>query len=636
MAVQGQTWTEIRKQLTSSKWRGILSFDESCPYYMHIPTQFSHLSNVLPEEQEEMVFTELKLFLLGNQTENIRIGELDENNLPLSIDVNISFDPFIRSELERFHETLIAISTIKKCCFAITNDTVTYALISATVASAIQEKVDGFVLEVCEKLDALGDSTQQLNSLFREVHTIHESLAIFAEICRKIHVEKLIGGQVLTILDAKRRLIYGGNVLKDLNDVFAAGWRVFAKYIGQLVCKFEADFLSYEFVIWSTKYMSEQQIKQLSPIAKHTKNNRFLIIESLCPKFFTKYLDILVRCAEFGDVGGEKILTQENGEKNCDDKESIKNMMEDVRNVDWQQMDVPTTARMLLQFSRKESTCLLRKITSATNVGQAIKDIHDLLLGGSSAHQIMMHCIQMDILEKPIDEIGNIRLKKLTNKVFHVAAEEDHPFWKHITFRLEKRNVFETLAARMQPGMAVEQNQQYALFECLTVSLNCPIEIEPIISVSAFYGLESIFRIWLQLHVASWKIANLRDSFRGMMPQSGGGGSEMTIRKLLISSLGSEIDAIKCRWVAYISVALSTYSERILKAISLEEYTECQDQLNRDVTRMIGITELSQIEIIKDLLNIIWSFESAESIADLLADLEEVQSRARLGAIAVN
>ncbi|CAI5443259.1 unnamed protein product [Caenorhabditis angaria] len=47
----------------------ICSTFEPCPYYMHIPTQFSHLSNVLPEEQEEMVFTELKLFLLGDPLE---------------------------------------------------------------------------------------------------------------------------------------------------------------------------------------------------------------------------------------------------------------------------------------------------------------------------------------------------------------------------------------------------------------------------------------------------------------------------------------------------------------------------------------------------------------------------------------
>lgn len=49
---------------------------------------------------------------------------------------------------------------------------------------------------------------------------------------------------------------------------------------------------------------------------------------------------------------------------------------------------------------------------------------------------------------------------------------------------------------------------------------------------------------------------------------------------------------------------------------------------------MMGISELSQLENIKDILNIIWNYDNADSnLADLIADFEEVQSRARMDVV---
>ncbi|CAP34763.1 Protein CBR-GIP-2 [Caenorhabditis briggsae] len=634
-AAHMEQWREIRKQLLN-KFRGVRVCDEPSPLYMSIPTPLPQLHNVLPEEQEEMVFTELKLFLVGHQTENIRIEEFDDHLLPTSIVVNISFDPYIRSQLERFHEILITISTIKICCYAIIHDAVTYSPIGAAVSATIEKKINGFVNHICTKLSALSaETTQPMNNLFREMHKIHESLTFYCGIVKTIYLEQLIGGQVLTLIDSKRRDVFSGHI-QDLDDVFQAGWAVFARSIGRLVCKFEADYLNYEFVIWSTKQIDENHRKRLSASqTKHTKSPKYVIIDSLCPKFFLKYLDILVRCAEFGDASkaenSRRMLkkspgSQENG------KESVESVMEDVRNVDWSHLDVNTTIRMLGQFSRKESACLLREITNATNVDQAIRDIHELLIRGSCAHDVMMNALKADILSKPVDEVGNLRMKKLTMDVLGTAAEKHHPFWKYFSFIIDRQNVFDMMGQRTRHGSHTTEPKEAVtplLFECISVKMDCPIDIEPIISSSAVFTLIPIFRIWLQLHVASFTIANYRDSIRGQMPSRSLG--DIATKKHLMHALDAEISNIKQKWTGYVDVAISLYYERVAKAVSLDEYTECQDVLAREVTKMMGITELSHLENIKDILNIIWIYDNDDSnLRDLIADFEEVQSRARM------
>lgn len=51
-------------------------------------------------------------------------------------------------------------------------------------------------------------------------------------------------------------------------------------------------------------------------------------------------------------------------------------------------------------------------------------------------------------------------------------------------------------------------------------------------------------------------------------------------------ALDSEISIFKQKWAAYVDMAITLYYERVQKAVSLDEYTECQDILARDVTKV--------------------------------------------------
>lgn len=93
--------------------------------------------------------------------------------------------------------------------------------------------------------------------------------------------------------------------------------------------------------------MTDNSSKKLITMhGKQTKSARYVIVEALCPKFFTKYLDILVRCAEFGDASKTETAKRRRT-KNNGGTESVESVMEDVRNVDWSNLDVATTVRMV-------------------------------------------------------------------------------------------------------------------------------------------------------------------------------------------------------------------------------------------------------------------------------------------------
>ncbi|EGT38079.1 hypothetical protein CAEBREN_20369 [Caenorhabditis brenneri] len=50
---------------------------------------------------------------------------------------------------------------------------------------------------------------------------------------------------------------------------------------------------------------------------------------------------------------------------------------------------------------------------------------------------------------KSLQELGNLRMKKLTNDVLGAAAEKHHPFWKYFSFIIDRQNVFEMMGQRM-------------------------------------------------------------------------------------------------------------------------------------------------------------------------------------------
>ncbi|KIH43463.1 hypothetical protein ANCDUO_26530, partial [Ancylostoma duodenale] len=58
--------------------------------------RFSALVNVTPEEQEHFMNDEVRLFLAGYETENIRFGYGSDSDAPISLRVNPSLDPFMR------------------------------------------------------------------------------------------------------------------------------------------------------------------------------------------------------------------------------------------------------------------------------------------------------------------------------------------------------------------------------------------------------------------------------------------------------------------------------------------------------------------------------------------------------------
>ncbi|KAK6055950.1 hypothetical protein COOONC_06546, partial [Cooperia oncophora] len=65
-------------------------------------SSFVALVNVSPEEQEHFMNDEVRMFLAGYETENIRFVYGSDNDAPISIKVNPSLDPFMSFEARLF------------------------------------------------------------------------------------------------------------------------------------------------------------------------------------------------------------------------------------------------------------------------------------------------------------------------------------------------------------------------------------------------------------------------------------------------------------------------------------------------------------------------------------------------------
>ena len=96
----------------------------------------------------------------------------------------------------------------------------------------------------------------------------------------------------------------------------------------------------------------------------------------------------------------------------------------------------------------------------------------------------------------------------------------------------------------------------------------------------------SAFQIAITAHIINYSFKYFsRDSVRGQMPSRQLG--DVAKQKHLMYALDSEISRIKQKWIGYVNVAITLYYERVQKAVSLDEYTECQDILAREVTKVL-------------------------------------------------
>ncbi|CAD6184260.1 unnamed protein product [Caenorhabditis auriculariae] len=638
-------WRTVRKKHLS-KWKSVLVNDlDNCPFYREIPSSFVAIENVSPQEQERLIFNEMYLFLLGYQSENIRLASFNSTSFPTSIVLNHSLDPFIRSELERFKHVLISLAVIRLACYRIQNDGVCFSVISRAVATEIDTKIHEFMNEILRKLDENKESAMVLNLLFREVHEISETLMFFSDIAKKIYNEQLVGGQVLSMLHLKRNQIYAGRSQKHLEELFEVGWRIFVEYMGRLVTSFEADDCNYEFAMWSNRSIDSSEFSRLNMHSEYrTRSSRFVIIDDLCPSFLHKHLKVFLRCAEFGDLfalaESQKRRKQRRTPGDVDkvlelEKPSHEALLATFREVEWNKLNVDATFRLLAQLERKGSACLLQQLRQANNVDADLREAHQLVLFGKCIEDLLQISVSDELLDLLVDEVSKHTLQKLTNKLLGEGAAQALPFWKNFSFVLDREDVFKIVCDSnvqlkgYRETMDYGREEDLCFFTALSLSFRCPPELETLLAPRAIENAIYVFRLLFQFSVASHKIALGKESLRGRMPSQGGDSDGTALRRKLLFSLDAALTRLKRHFSVYTQYALQMFNSSLASASSIDEYIAAQNSLSYNVLRMVGMNEWSRLIYMKDLLSIVRRYdEGNESLVLLAADFEDLLSTA--------
>ncbi|KAK6040706.1 hypothetical protein COOONC_21789, partial [Cooperia oncophora] len=141
-------WRSIRADLVSKRF-AFLGKYPPCPYYRQLQDDFVALLNVSPEEQEHFMNDEVRMFLAGYETENIRFVYGSDNDAPISIKVNPSLDPFMRSAVERFKKIFIDIWYVRVYGYALKHD-YSFSLTTRAVAEEIVKRLNKLVCPIIE------------------------------------------------------------------------------------------------------------------------------------------------------------------------------------------------------------------------------------------------------------------------------------------------------------------------------------------------------------------------------------------------------------------------------------------------------------------------------------------------------
>ncbi|ETN78829.1 dihydroorotate oxidase, partial [Necator americanus] len=141
-------WRIARQEIVSKRFAFLGSYPP-CPWYRPLKTEFTALINVTPEEQEHFMNDEMRMFLAGYETENVRFGYSTDSDAPVSLKVNPSLDPFMRSAVERFKNVLIDIWHIRTYGYDLKHDR-SFSLTARAVAYEVVKRLNELLLPLIE------------------------------------------------------------------------------------------------------------------------------------------------------------------------------------------------------------------------------------------------------------------------------------------------------------------------------------------------------------------------------------------------------------------------------------------------------------------------------------------------------
>ncbi|VDO18985.1 unnamed protein product [Heligmosomoides polygyrus] len=210
-------WWAPRADIVAKRF-AFLGAYPPCPWYRPLKDEFVAMTNVTPEEQEHFMNDEVRMFLAGYETENIRFTYGQDSPCPVGLKVNPSLDPFMRSAVERFKKVFIDIWRIRVYGYALKHD-YSFSLTARAVAEEVVKRLNRLLCPLIEA-ETYDLADYGLNTLSRSVGAIQTSVKVYASVIAALKEEHLIGGQVLTLLYNMKVKVVVEKDMRDLQEIF--------------------------------------------------------------------------------------------------------------------------------------------------------------------------------------------------------------------------------------------------------------------------------------------------------------------------------------------------------------------------------------------------------------------------------
>ncbi|KAK6019778.1 hypothetical protein OSTOST_14580 [Ostertagia ostertagi] len=423
---------------------------------------------------------------LGYETENIRFVYGSANDAPVSIKVNPSLDPFMRSAVERFKKIFIDIWYARVYGYVLKHD-YSFSLTTRAVAEEVVKQLNKLICPIIES-EAYDLADFGLNTLSRSVATVQSSIKVYANVVIALKKDRLIGGQVLTMLYNMRMKVIMEKEMRDIQDLFEVAWKMFAMRVGAWVEQGLVNDSELEFIIWPTSSLSASISQRiLADATMKLDSSDYVLIEELCPTFLLDLLPSIAKCGDYNNMMDKA------------------RMSEGKVSTDWSKMDVTGLHRKVQEIEREKSAVVLKQLCASISFDDAIRDTMALLLDGKDIDILLRSCQKESILDRPIEEVSKQQLRRVSESFIKGVARK-FPFVSNFKLTPSDKCVFEELRdsglVNDAPAEKLEQQSEILFVDRLSLEYTPPSKIEKLIPIHVVKMYTLVFRVSLLLNAA--------------------------------------------------------------------------------------------------------------------------------------
>uniref|UniRef100_A0A0K0DEP6 Gamma-tubulin complex component n=1 Tax=Angiostrongylus cantonensis TaxID=6313 RepID=A0A0K0DEP6_ANGCA len=575
-------WKAVRAGVVSKRF-ALLGKYPPCPWYRPLKEEFVALQNVLPEEQEHFMNDEVRMFLAGYETENIRFSYNADSDSPVGLKVNPSLDPFMRSAIERFKNIFINIWHIRVYGYVLKHD-FSFSLTARAVAYDIVTRFDKLlrpiIEEQCYDLADFG-----LNTLSRTVATVQSSIRIYANVITSVKKDSLVGGQVLTMLYNLRENAIVTKDMHDLQKIFMVAWKVFAVRVGAWVEQGLLNDSELEFIIWPTSALSPAVCSKIvSNSSIRLDSNDYILIEDLCPSFLLSLLPSIVKCGYYNNMISKANMCQEKASTN------------------WSELNVTKLQRKVHEFEKSKSSVVLKHLRASMSFDTAIRDVMMLLLEGREIDILLKHCQKEGILERPVEEVSKQQLRRVS-EMFIRGLSSKIPFVSNFKLSLSNGYIFEELRTSSlvndAPREPLKPLDKMLLLDVLSIAYTPPTKMEKLIPLHIIQMYTFVFRLYMQLR------ASITCLSEGLFELGLTRSPSNFPRAAILSALYRNVVDLTVDFADAVALATSNFVSEMAEAESIDAVLKLQKDVVFQIFAESGLNQWRKLAYMMRLVNLV-------------------------------